>query len=166
MVATGHHALSDYRSALAAARRSQEIEPDFPLGYLDVFYAAYHLGFHEEAEHALRRNAELTLGVTGVDWSAVMDGLRDPRAAARATTVLDDVLSGRDDVTAWFAALYLFLGHPARALDVLEDSVARRDPSAPWIHVLPEFAPLHEEPRYRRLVQRMNLVDAPASGSG
>lgn len=55
------------------------------------------------------------------------------------------------------------LGHSARALDLLERAHGQRDHYLSFLVVDPRWRPLQQEPRFRALVQRMNLKAAAGS---
>jgi hypothetical protein len=58
----------------------------------------------------------------------------------------------------WVAAqLYVRAGQPDLALDWLERAYESRNPNLPYISVSPVFDPVRDHPRFRALLQRMNL---------
>ena len=57
------------------------------------------------------------------------------------------------------ANLYARAGQTDLALEWLERAFLGRDPNLPYIGVNPSFDCLHNEPRYRNLLRRMNFSE-------
>jgi serine/threonine-protein kinase len=55
------------------------------------------------------------------------------------------------------AVPYVIAGENSRALDWLERGFEERDRQMPWVSVWPVYDPLRDEPRFKALLQRMNL---------
>jgi len=55
------------------------------------------------------------------------------------------------------AIMYSFAGNKKRALDCLEQAYEMRDPFVPYIGVYPNFAILHDEPRFQEIAREMGL---------
>jgi hypothetical protein len=55
------------------------------------------------------------------------------------------------------AALYANAGKTDEALAWLEKAYDAHDPNMPWINVIPHFAGLRSDQRFRELLRRMNL---------
>ena len=53
--------------------------------------------------------------------------------------------------------LYAYGGNTDKALYWLEKAYIRKDPANPYIGVVPNLRPYHDEPRYIEIVERMNL---------
>lgn len=57
-----------------------------------------------------------------------------------------------------FAQIYIGLGRPADAIDWLEKGYDGRDPDMVLLR-MPSFDPLRSQPRFLRLLKRMNFPD-------
>lgn len=82
--------------------------------------------------------------------------------AREVVAELESLAEGRygyEVARAWRA-----LGEDERALDWLERAAEERDAGLPWVAVEPVFDPLGSHPRYRRLLSRMELLDAGETG--
>jgi hypothetical protein len=66
--------------------------------------------------------------------------------------------TGRYIPPSQFAACWLGIGDLDAAIRHLEASVEDRDPLAVWFHAYPFFRHLHGEPRFRRLIESVGLV--------
>jgi len=57
------------------------------------------------------------------------------------------------------AFMYSFAANKVRALDCLEQAYEMRDPFVPYIGVYPNFGILRDEPRYQKLLRKLNVPD-------
>jgi TolB-like protein len=55
------------------------------------------------------------------------------------------------------AFVYALTANKERALDCLEQAYEMRDPFVPYIGVSPNFALLHDEPRFQEIMRKLNL---------
>ena len=55
------------------------------------------------------------------------------------------------------AAFYMAAELPEQAIDWLERAVAIHDQNVPFIGALPTFEPLHDDPRFQTLLERLDL---------
>ncbi|PYL36811.1 MAG: hypothetical protein DMF34_12490, partial [Verrucomicrobia bacterium] len=80
----------------------------------------------------------------------------DKGAALRMLTDLDSISQHREVLAYWRALLYLSLNNKEEALRWLEKSFEERDGSnIGWIKVDPLLDPLHGDPRFEALVQKI-----------
>ena len=85
----------------------------------------------------------------------------DKNIAQRTLAELDKVHPDRQGLAYDHALVYLAIGNKEEALHWLEQSYADRDgANLSWINVEPILDPLHGEPRFEALVQK---VIAPKS---
>ncbi|MBA3672338.1 MAG: hypothetical protein H0W68_10000 [Gemmatimonadaceae bacterium] len=75
----------------------------------------------------------------------------------RRWLVMDERLSRPSVDPMRLASLSAMAGDTARALDVLEKEYAARNPALIFVRTSPEFASLHAQPRYRRIVEAMRF---------
>ena len=142
-----------YEEAIDEARKSLELNPDFPVGWKVLGYAYAKKGMYEEAIAAHQKLAEIAprqkyaLGCT-----YALAGRRDE--ALKILAELEE-----EEATpfgAWgLASLYTALGKHDEAFRWL----AYEHPSFahPWVRVVPWSEPLRDDPRFKDLMQRMNL---------
>jgi hypothetical protein len=109
------------------------------------------------------RNEEAAASLEGFPESA---GLDEEIVAANKQVL---VTSGYEGVREWHLEdpeLYILsraqilaeLNREDEALAALEQAYQERDPSLPYMLLgLPEFDPLHDEPRFQNLARQMNL---------
>ena len=79
----------------------------------------------------------------------------DKDAALRMLGDLDKMSQHREVLGYWRALLYLSLNKKEEALRGLEQSLAERDSSINWIKVDPLLDPLHGDPRFEALAQKV-----------
>jgi tetratricopeptide (TPR) repeat protein len=129
------------------------------LGAHTGLHAAFHLkGMDKEAlEHW---KAKFAIAGARETVAALDRGFAEggyPRAMALAAETL--AAHSRAAYVSPFniAALYADAGNKDRALDWLEKAYEAREPNTPFINVIPSFAGLRGEPRFRELLRRMKL---------
>jgi tetratricopeptide (TPR) repeat protein len=78
----------------------------------------------------------------------------DPNSAMR----LIEEYTGRRDITPIFlAALYMDVGDNDHAFEYLDKAVEERSFASDWISVNPGLYSLHSDPRWAKLLRKMNL---------
>jgi tetratricopeptide (TPR) repeat protein len=93
----------------------------------------------------------LPLGLLGAAKAKAGD-----RAAALAIlSRLEDVTKHRYVPDYSFALIHLALGQKTEAMKWLESSYAKRQPDLNWIRVDPDLHPLHGDPRFEVLAERI-----------
>jgi TolB-like protein/Flp pilus assembly protein TadD len=151
-----------YDESLMQLRKTLEIDPT-------SFYTHYNLGIALQAKGDLagaiaeyEKAKQLGDNTTvSTFYAAAKAQAGDKDAARRMLSELDEISRHREVVGYLRALLYLSLNNKDEALRWLEQGVKERDGSnICWINVDPLLHPLHGDPRFEALVQK---VVAPKS---
>jgi tetratricopeptide (TPR) repeat protein len=151
-------AARQYDRALDEAQRAVELEPHAPLAHWALGRALLFSNQGERAVGVLERGVaqagRASMWTSQLSYARVRAGDR-----AGATRILDELLDRerRERVSPYDLAIVCAgLGDRASALDRLEQSFDRRE-----MRIInlgdPEFDGLHDQPRYRRLLERLRL---------
>lgn len=148
-------------SAIVQARRAEEVAPDFVYGDAWTGYVYLAGGMIDSALSRFERVAHILGRPT--------PGLAKAYAAAGRRAEAKAVL--RDLESRWkteyvftpdlVAEAWATLGDYERAFIWLERSIDVRSVGAPLITIIPEFSPMRPDPRFTRLLQRLNLRIGP-----
>jgi len=146
-----------FDESVAQLRKTLEIDPT-------SFYAHYNLGI------ALQAKGDLSGAITEYEkakqlsdnpavatfWAQAKAHAGDKDAARRMLSELDEISKHREVVGYLRALLYLSLNNKDEALRWLEQGYEERDGSnICWINVDPLLDPLHGDPRFEALVQKV-----------
>jgi adenylate cyclase len=146
-----------YDDAVTQLRKTLEIDPTF-------YYAQYWLGIVLQQKGNLagalaqfEKAKELSDDPYLLALSGAARALAGDKSAALQTlTDLDKISQHREVLAYWRALLYLSLSNKEEALRSLEKSFEERDgANIGWIKVDPLLDPLHGDPRFEALVQRV-----------
>jgi TolB-like protein/Flp pilus assembly protein TadD len=146
-----------YEEGAAQLRKTLGIDPT-------DFYARYNLGIALQAKGDLsgaiteyeraRQSGENTLVSTLCAQAKAYAGDKD--AATQMLRDLDQISQQREVVGYWRALLYLSLNNKDEAMRWLEQGFKEHDGSnMSWIKVDPLLYPLHGDPRFEALVQKI-----------
>ncbi len=146
-----------YDEAVTQLRKTLDIDPT-------SFYAHYNLGI------ALQAKGDLSGAIAEYEKAKQLSDnpfmsvfcaqakahAGDKSAALQMLTDLDKISQHREVLSYWRALLYLSLNNKDEALRWLEKSFEERDGSnISWIKVDPLLDPLHGDPRFEALVQKV-----------
>jgi tetratricopeptide (TPR) repeat protein len=146
-----------YDEAVAQFRKTLELDPTF-------FYAHENFGIalqlkgdlpgamaEFEKAHQLSNDAyDSVLGAAAKTLAG------DKGAAQKMLTELDRISPHREVLGYWRALLYVSLNEKEKAIRSLEQDLAQRDGSnIGWIRVDPMLDPLHGDPRFEALAERI-----------
>src|SRR5437870_475239 len=146
-----------FDESVAQLRKTLEIDPT-------SFYAHYNLGIALQAKGDLsgaiaeyEKAKQLTDNVAvSTFWAQAKAHAGDKDAARRMLSELDEISQHREVLSYLRALLYLSLNNKDEALRWLEQSYEERDGSnICWINVDPLLDPLHGDPRFEALVQKV-----------
>jgi TolB-like protein/Tfp pilus assembly protein PilF len=145
-----------YQEAVAQFRKAIEMDPR-------SYTAHWGLG------QALERVGDLAGAIAEYEKSTQLDddplplgllGAAEAKAGNRAAALA--ILSRLEDVTKHryvpdysFALIHLALGQKTEAMKWLESSYAKHQPDLNWIRVDPDLHPLHGDPRFEVLAERI-----------
>jgi TolB-like protein/DNA-binding SARP family transcriptional activator len=144
--------------AIRALTEALELYPQFDFAYQQLGHAYLQQGRHDEALTALGRAAELS-GARDAAHLAYAYAVAGQRAEAERI-VRSLVEPGREPSVSPFhvAMAYAGLGDAAEAFRRLEQGYVERASFLDGVMVTPAFEPLHADPRWGRLLRRMNLA--------
>ena len=117
-----------------------------------------------EAFATLPRNIDLQAGYLGgglLGWAYGVTGRRADALSIQHR--LEQDARRRYITPEAFARVALGVGDTGRALDWLERGYRERSFYLPFIGADPEYAPLHDSPRYQRIIRGMGLRVVPAA---
>jgi TolB-like protein/Flp pilus assembly protein TadD len=146
-----------YDESVTQLRKTLEIDPT-------SFYTHYNLGIALQAKGDLpsaiaeyEKAKQLGDNTTVSTFYAAAEAQAgDKEAARRMLSELDEISKHREVVGYLRALLYLSLNNKDEALRWLEQGVKERDGSnICWINVDPLLDPLHGDPRFEALVQKV-----------
>jgi len=149
-----------YDEAIAQIKRVLIRNPNFEYGHLALSRAYGSKGMYEEAIAEARKALELnygssTKGYLGL-WLA-RSGKRDE--AEKLLRELKEEATHDYVQSDTIALIYLGLGDKAEALNWLEKHMASHAETANAYGVSPQLDELHDEPRFRAMLKRMNLPE-------
>ena len=160
---------------LARAREQARTTLDLFPGSLQACYvlglSELALGRSKEAIAALERATEISRAPLSLGYLGLACGVAGRKDEARR--LLAEVTAERERSFAPlkpFIVLHIGLGETDRALEYLEEAYRVRDPILFHVPFVPLFAPLHADPRFRALIDRVPVlgpsVPIPAPRSG
>lgn len=136
--------------------------PGFGFGHVPLWAALDRSGQYEEALASLKNHEMMARGdaeLVGVlERGYAEGGYR--RALQRAAETLDACPASTYVPSFHVAILYDRAGDTAKALDWLERAYEERHPSMAALAVIPFSEELRRDPRFRKLLRRMNLPDS------
>jgi DNA-binding winged helix-turn-helix (wHTH) protein/TolB-like protein/Tfp pilus assembly protein PilF len=150
----------DHARELAAAKKLEELKPDWPASHDDMAWAFWHSKQYVDAIGEWRRMAVLEGDVSreGLEDKGLEAFRRGGMRAyaqirlAAAQSGLDNGQHSNDFVPAeWYA----YSGEREKAIAELENMVSRHDPDALLIAVNPAYENLRTAPRFQSLSQRV-----------
>ena len=149
----------EYQQAITWLDSALVVEPGFFFAYAFRGLAKLQLGDLDGARADGEISARFSAGVDvpGVTVVALTDVARGdrPSAVARLARLQRDISArggGSSQDALWPAMIEVALGEHEAAVDRLEGTPAKSAEFAFWL-LLPEFGPLQEDPRFRRLFE-------------
>jgi TolB-like protein/Flp pilus assembly protein TadD len=138
-----------------------DLDPNYPGAYEDLAISYVNVGRTAEAITAIQRAVELskragvTLGTMGYVY-----GVAGKRADALAVIKeMEDKYARREVVGQDIASVYAGLGDKDKAFEWLEKDFQIHDGKLGETRFYPTYMPLHDDPRYKNLLKRMNLPE-------
>ena len=150
--------------ALIQGRNAYELDPTFPLTRHWLGMALVENGKYNEAIALSRQVAPDSpfgwMSVVVVGYAYAKEGKRTD--AEQQAAILRDLGKTRYIRPFYVAAIYAALGDKDQAFAELERSFAERDCYLGRLLVDPTMDPLRDDPRFKQLLQRMNLSTTPS----
>jgi len=147
---------SKYEECINIARQLQLMMPNHPLLMLVLFQCFTETGEYDLAIIELKKIFNQLADekvIIALDEAYKNEGFKRALNAAA-----DEWVERPDFASAQHAImLYAYGGNTDKAMYWLEKAYIRRDPANPYIGVIPNLRPYHNEPRYIEIMQRMNL---------
>ena len=145
-----------YDEAIAQFRTAIRTQPDGTDAHHFLSRAFHHKGMYEdelaELKIALRRDRQL---VEALDRGYAEGGY--PGAVRRAVETLE-ARSAQTRVSPMeIARFYAYAGESDRALDWLENAYQQHVNQLVFVHLMPDWDGLRDDPRFQDLLRRMNL---------
>ncbi len=137
-----------FEEAARQARRTLELEPDLPEAHACLSRAfLFQKDYHAAIDHLTHAMPQLKGELAGPDPEVVLQRFyRSKLQEAERVGNID---------TYTMATRYAFLGEAAKALEALERAYDSHNPMMPLLQAEPAFASLHDQPRFRALVQKL-----------
>jgi eukaryotic-like serine/threonine-protein kinase len=152
-----------YEQALEGLRRTIAIDPSFAMAHFFAAFVHTALGDHDAAIQSIETAAGLGRSINGnLAYVLAQAGHRDRALAALAE--MEQAATRTYVSPVGFALAYLGLQDVPRALAALAEAEAVRAMDLTWLLVHPAFEPLHANPAFRAITERVGLVDPRRSG--
>jgi serine/threonine protein kinase/tetratricopeptide (TPR) repeat protein len=147
-----------YDDAMAQCRDALRTAPNNFVAHGGLLAALHQKGMYEQAlEHARARLAIYG----GPEVQAALDrgyavaGYRGAMALVAETLVAQSRRAYVSPID--IAEYYAYAGNKDQTLDWIEKGLDAREPNTPYIHIVPLFASLRNEPRFGEVLRRMNI---------
>jgi tetratricopeptide (TPR) repeat protein len=145
--------------AVVLYRRALALDSTFFYARLDLAVSLLRLGQRDEARRLVSREVVHTSDGEGAYPTWVFAMLGDSSAARAQVRKMEEAMQhGYVSVDA-LAAAYAVLGDTARALDMLERAADERTFTLVFLTYYPMFLPLHGNPRYAKIVERVGVIE-------
>jgi eukaryotic-like serine/threonine-protein kinase len=147
-----------YEEALAELEQGAAVEPDHPL--IKAFRARvlYYRGEIDSATRILQQVLEQHPQIDGIRPILAIclsaQG-RHEEANEQLTKKVRQVAESDHDVANWLASAYLLQGKQVEALRWLETAIDLGNENYPWFESDPNWASLHDDPRFLALMERV-----------
>ena len=145
--------------AIAAHRKTLEMDRNFPRGHVELGYVLAQTGRHAEAlsefQQALSLDKDSINALVGLGYTYALSGKKE-----QALQVIEQLkkLAERHYISPYhFAVIYISLGEREQALTYLEKAADERFNLMIFLKVEPLFDSLRSEPRFVALTQRLGL---------
>ena len=149
----------DYHGAISQARKTMDLNADYPYSYLDTGSAYLGLGDAEQALHWFQRGQGLDASVRSYDAMIVR-----ALAPLGRREEADEILGRLEDESRhhYVRSEVMAMGYAAvqdldRAFACLDRAFQVRSAGLIYLHVDPGYAPLRADPRFRGLVEQIGL---------
>jgi tetratricopeptide (TPR) repeat protein len=143
--------------SLIYAEKALNISPGYPMALYVKGMVLSSLGRHEEA-------IEIQKGIYNPGKGRYASGLGVAYALAGETDKALEIAADLEKLnTRWItyglAEIYSVMGDNDRAIYWLEEAYRQRHDFVPWIRVNPHFGNLHNDTRFKDIINRLNLPD-------
>jgi tetratricopeptide (TPR) repeat protein len=143
-----------YEEASIEARKSLELNPNYPPGLHLLGKAYTGMGRYEEAIETHNKGLAISPGFEHyLAITYALSGQRD-----KALEIAAKLEKINDKWYKWgLAEIYAVLGDNDKAIYWIEEAYKRRQDFVPWYKYDAYFKPLFNDPRFKEIIQRLNL---------
>jgi TolB-like protein/Tfp pilus assembly protein PilF len=145
-----------YEEALAEAHNTLDMNPNYPYGLFTLGSAYAGLGMYDEAIEAHNKGLAISPGFeNGLAIAYARSGQRDKAL---------EIAAGLEEINIkWYtwaiAEIYAALGDHDKAIYWIEEAYQQRHDFVPWFKYNAYFKPLYDDPRFKEIIQRLNLPE-------
>ena len=162
VIPTRHANILEYEGrdaeAIPLLRRALARDSNFAFARASLATSLLRLGQREEARRVVPRGL-LLIGSGEASYRGwILTQLGDTAGAREELRSLEAARQERYVSLDAIAGVYAALGDSSRALDLLEHAAEERAFTLPFLTYYPPLQPLHGNPRFRRLVERIGVV--------
>ncbi len=158
LVAWMNYQAHRFDEALAIARQMQELDGNYPQGYMQSGVALWGMKSYEDALRNFQR-FDRVIPDFALSKYKLCFGLAGVGDTAEARRVVGDMekLAAVGHVKPYFLAMaHVAVGDRDRAFEYFEQSYDEQEPWLIWFGTEPMLESLHDDPRFIRLLERMN----------
>jgi TolB-like protein/Tfp pilus assembly protein PilF len=145
----------DYSRAVEELKRSIEIFPEHEGNYFRISRVYLQLGKYKEAIESIIHFSEQPYFMPTLAYAYALSGEND-----KGREMLNNILRNLDRQffsPLEIAEVFVAMGDKKKAFIWLDKAFAEGDYAVNWLKILPEFDPLHSDPRFLGILRRMNF---------
>ncbi|HEY5883847.1 MAG TPA: protein kinase [Pyrinomonadaceae bacterium] len=158
-----------YEEALEELEQGAEVEPEHPMIQTFKARVLYYRGEIDAATRIMERVLERHPKMDGVRPMLAIclsaqgkHELADQQLTSRVKTAAAE----DHDIAYWLASAYLLQGRHVKALEWLERAISLGNENYRWFESDPNWADLHEDPRFKELMNRIKSSTEKAEVTG
>jgi tetratricopeptide (TPR) repeat protein len=142
--------------AIAEARKTLDLDPNYTTAFYVMGSAYSEMGMHYEAIEMQKKGLAISPGYeSGLGVAYARAGQRE-----KALEVAAGMEKNLNSWYAWgLAEVYATLGDKDKAIYYLEYAYKQHQDFVPWMRYDIYFKPLYDDPRFKDIVNRLNLPD-------
>jgi tetratricopeptide (TPR) repeat protein len=152
--------VGQYDRSIAEGRKILDLDPNDPRAYVDMSVGHFQKGMYEEA----LQDAEKGLGLSHRDpfvlsiAAHIRGRLGQMQQAGKLVEEMRADSTSRIVAPYFFATALVGMNKQQEAMDALEEGYKAHDGYMVGLNSTPWFGPLRSNPRFQRLVRRMNFA--------
>ena len=166
LFAAQQHLTGRLDRAVAQLTKLHDEVPAFGFGYDVLWYANFKLGRFDAAIEAAKKHFAITVGIRHVadiiEQSFAESGFDGAMLELGAEL---EILAEHQYIQGVFVAMpYAMAGDVGKTIEWLETAIKQRDPMMPYIGTLAGISRIDDDPRFARILEKMNLSLPDNSG--